>query len=59
MAPQEIQALVDAEEADVSARYDRLRRMASMLDDAAKRADAVSRLEAWLRLHPMPHTNAA
>ena len=59
MAPDQLQALADAEEADVTARYDRRRRIASILDDAAKRADAVSRLEAWLRYHQDPPQQAA
>ena len=59
MAPDQLQALADAEEADVTARYQRRRRIAGILDDAAKRADAVSRLEAWLRYHPEPPQQAA
>ena len=59
MAPEQLQALADAEEADVTARYQRRRRIAGILDDAAKRADAVSRLEAWLRYHPDPPQQAA
>ena len=49
MAPEQQQALADAEEADVTARYQRRRQIADIVDDAARRADAVSRLEAWLR----------
>ena len=52
MAPDKIQALVDAEEAEATARYEGRRRIADVIDDAARRADAVSRLEAWLRDHP-------
>ena len=48
------QASVDAEEAAIAARYEGRRRMADAIDDAAKRAEAVSRLEAWLRDHPAP-----
>ena len=59
MAPEKLQALADADEADVSERYERRRRIASILDDAARRADAMSRLEAWLRYHPEPPQKAA
>ncbi|MFN2582599.1 MAG: hypothetical protein ABR498_07650 [Candidatus Dormibacteria bacterium] len=54
MAPEQLQALADAEEADVTARYERRRQIADIVDDAARRADAVSRLEAWLRYHQEP-----
>jgi phage baseplate assembly protein W len=53
MAPDRIQAHVDAEEAKAAARYEGRRRIADVIVDAAKRADAVSRLEAWLRDHPI------
>lgn len=59
MAPDKLQSLADAEEADVTARYERRRRIAGILDDAAKRADAMSRLEAWLRYHQEPPQKAA
>lgn len=59
MAPDYIQKLVDAEESVVSARYERRRRMVEMVDDAARRADAMSRLEAWLRYRPEPPSRAA
>lgn len=52
MTPDKIQDLVDAEEAEATARYEGRRRIADVIDAAAKRADAVSRLEAWLRDHP-------
>ncbi|MBV9101327.1 MAG: hypothetical protein JOZ46_08385 [Candidatus Dormibacteraeota bacterium] len=59
MAPDYIQKLVDAEEAVIRARYERRRRMVAMVDDAARRADAMSRLEAWLRYRPEPPSRAA
>ena len=49
MAPDSIQALADADEADATARYERRRRLAELLHEAAERADAMSRLEASLR----------
>jgi hypothetical protein len=49
MAPEQLQALADAEEDDVRDRYQRRRRLATMVDDAARRAEVMSRLEAWLR----------
>jgi hypothetical protein len=46
----EAQALADAEEALTRKRYERLQ-------EPIRRADAMSRLEAWLILHPPPtHT---
>lgn len=48
MAPEQLQALADADEEDVRERYERRRRIATMIDDAARRADVMSRLEAWL-----------
>jgi hypothetical protein len=59
MAPDHIQALVDADEADVAARYERRRRLADVLEDAARRADAMSRLEAWLRYRLGPPRSAS
>lgn len=56
MAPDRIQANVDAEEAKAAARYEGRRRIADVIVDAAKRAEAVSRLEAWLRDHPADPT---
>jgi len=52
MTADETQAQVDAEEAEVTARYEGRRRIADAIDAAARRAEAVSRLEAWLREHP-------
>jgi hypothetical protein len=49
MAPDPNQALADADEADTKARYERHRRLAELLHEAAERADAMSRLEASLR----------
>jgi hypothetical protein len=59
MAPEQIQALVDAEEADTEARYRRRREIVDLVDAAARRADAMSRLEAWLRYRPEPPQAAA
>lgn len=49
MGPEQLQALADADEADVRERYERRRRLATLVDDAARRAEVMSRLEAWLR----------
>jgi hypothetical protein len=49
MAPDSVQALADADEADVAARYERRRRLAELLEEASRRADAMYRLESWLR----------
>jgi hypothetical protein len=58
MAPDYIQKMVDAEEATIEARYERRREIVGIVDAAARRADAMSRLEAWLR-YPEPPTRAA
>jgi hypothetical protein len=49
IADQEVQALVDATEAALTERYDRLRHLLAILDDASRRADAMFRLERSLR----------
>lgn len=51
--------LADREEDDAVARYLRRRRFAADIVDAAKRADAVMRLELALDLRPLRHTQAA
>ncbi|TMC55450.1 MAG: hypothetical protein E6J20_00565 [Chloroflexi bacterium] len=53
MAPEEIQALADATEADAAQRYARRQRFNSLLTDAVRRAEAMSRLEIALQL-PLP-----
>ena len=53
MAPEEIQALVDATEADAAQRYARRQRFNSLLTDAVRRAEAMTRLEIALQL-PQP-----
>ena len=50
MAPEEIQALVDAGESDAAKRYQRRRELAALVSDAVRRADAMTRLETALRL---------
>lgn len=54
VTPEYIQKIIDAEEATTAARYERRREIVEMVGDAARRADAMSRLEAWLRYHPEP-----
>jgi len=49
MAPQQIQALADASEADAAARYLRRQRFLEVVADAVRRADALTRLESALR----------
>jgi hypothetical protein len=50
----ESQALADAEEALTEKRYERLQALLDAFEDPIRRADAMSRLEAWLILHPPP-----
>jgi len=45
MAPEELQTLVDATEADATQRYRRRQRFGALVADAVRRADALSRLE--------------
>jgi hypothetical protein len=52
MERRDMQQSVDAEEATIAARYERRRQLSEIIDDAARRADAMSRLEAWLRYRP-------
>ncbi|HEX4754725.1 MAG TPA: hypothetical protein VH661_03110 [Candidatus Dormibacteraeota bacterium] len=53
----EAQALADAEEALTRKRYERLQALLDTFEEPIRRADAMSRLEAWLILHPPPtHT---
>jgi len=53
MAEQQ-QLRVDTAEAEAAARYLRGRQMSKLLGDVIRRADAHSRLETALRLHPGP-----
>ena len=50
MAPEEIQALVDATEADAAERYARRQRFNSLLSEAVRRAESMTRLEIALQL---------
>lgn len=52
MAPEHMQRIVDAAERESAQRYEHQRRLREVVDDAARRADAMSRLDAWLRYHP-------
>lgn len=51
------QRRADAAEAEADARYARLQRLMDMLEEPARRADALLRLEAWLQMHPPPRTD--
>ena len=46
------QARADAEEALTQKRYERLQALLDTFEEPIRRADAMSRLEAWLILHP-------
>jgi hypothetical protein len=48
----ESQAVADAEEALTEKRYKRLQALLDTCEEPIRRADAMSRLEAWLILHP-------
>lgn len=48
------QAQADAAEALNEARYAKLQALLDTLEEPIRRADAMSRLEAWLTLHPPP-----
>lgn len=50
MAAQELQSLADASEDDTAERYARQQRLAIVIGDAVRRADALARLDASLRL---------
>lgn len=56
MAPRELQRLADASEDDAAARYASQQLLATVIEEAVRRADAMSRLEASLRL---PHGRRA
>jgi|SRR5579884_392740 len=45
MAPEEIQVLADAKEADAAARYRRRQQFSALVADAIRRAEAMTRLE--------------
>lgn len=49
MAPGELQHLADASEKHTAERYVRQQLLAAAIQDAARRADAMSRLDASLR----------
>jgi hypothetical protein len=49
------QLVADAAEADAAKRYVRQRQFVGLLGEAIARADAMSRLEAALRLQPRGH----
>jgi hypothetical protein len=49
MAPEEIQALADADEADARERYARRQQFGVLLAEAIRRAEALNRLESALR----------
>lgn len=49
MAAKDLQILADASENDTAARYVRQQRFAVVIQDAVRRADAMSRLDASLR----------
>ena len=46
------QSRADEAEAAAEVRYARLQRLMDLLEEPARRADALSRLEAWLQLNP-------
>src|SRR5258706_10958014 len=48
MAPEEIQVLADAKEADAAARYRRRQQFSALVADAIRRAEAMTRLEIQL-----------
>ena len=50
MAARDLQRLADASETDAALRYQRGRRIAAVVSDAVRRADAMSRLDATLQL---------
>jgi hypothetical protein len=50
MAPRELQRLADASENDAAQRYLRRQVLAGIVEDAMRRADAMSRLDATLRV---------
>ncbi|HEV7679691.1 MAG TPA: hypothetical protein VGQ42_14085 [Candidatus Dormibacteraeota bacterium] len=52
MAPEEIQVLADAKEADATARYRRRQQFTALVADAIRRAEAMTRLEIELTRVP-------
>jgi hypothetical protein len=52
------QAAADAAEALTELRYAKLQALLDTFDEPIRRADAMSRLEAWLTLHPPPQAPA-
>lgn len=50
MTSPDLQRLADASERDSAQRYLRQQRLAEVIEEAVRRADAMSRLEASLRL---------
>jgi hypothetical protein len=50
MAAEELQRLADATEADTAERYVRQQRLAVVIGEAVRRADALARLDASLAL---------
>jgi len=46
------QSSADEAEARSDAQYTRLQRLMDAFEEPIRRADALARLEAWLRLHP-------
>lgn len=55
MAATEVQRLADASETDTAQRYVRRQRLAVVIEEAMRRADAMSRLDASLRLEVRRH----
>jgi hypothetical protein len=49
VAPEEIQVLVDAKEADATARYQRRQQFNALVAEAIRHAEAMTRLEIQLR----------
>lgn len=49
---QDAQFAADAAEARAAAQYARLQRLMDALEEPIRRADAMARLEAWLRFAP-------
>jgi hypothetical protein len=56
MAAAELQRLADASEDDAAGRYVRQQLLATVIEDAVRRADAMLRLEASLRYAAGRHT---
>ncbi|HEX4579399.1 MAG TPA: hypothetical protein VH498_05300 [Candidatus Dormibacteraeota bacterium] len=58
MEAAELQRLADASEDDAAGRYVGLQILATVIEDAVRRADAMSRLEASLRHEVRPRAAA-